>query len=82
MPYSYIYIQIRIFVYEYTLYETIYHLNCVNVEYLSYYSMIAHSLNRWRDPKLDRPAVPQLQLLSYEWIITVWGRGSTHSQLP
>lgn len=42
----------------------------------------AHSLNRWRDPKLNRPAVPQLQLLSYEWIITVWGRGSTHSQLP
>lgn len=42
----------------------------------------AHSLNRWRAPKLDRPAVPQLQLLSYEWIITVWGRGSTRSQLP
>lgn len=43
MPYSYIYIKICIFVYEYTLYETIYHLHCVNVEYLSYYSMITHT---------------------------------------
>lgn len=47
---------------------------------LSHYVPHAHCFNMLESPKLDRPAVPGSGLLSDNWTIAVWGRGSAYGQ--